>query len=85
LKAFKLAHKLYGQENAIIVLINDDAYQVLSDSWYLIDGMREKHGIKMITKTLIQMEEESVLKEDGTLWIWGKEVAIAYYRTGYNP
>lgn len=83
--ALERAFKFYGQENAIIALINESHYQVLSDIRILIDRLREVCKIDIKVYTMQEIYEWAIVDENGKLWIEGKEVAVAYFRTGYVP
>ena len=45
-----------------------------------------RHGIKLIRKTLSEIEKEGILDgPDKKLIIDGQEISVAYFRAGYTP
>ncbi len=55
------------------------------DQRWIEFNLFERHGIKLLRKTLAEMHTESVLNADQGLFIGQDEVAIVYFRAGYTP
>ena len=53
--------------------------------WGIVDYVREVHKVDIRTLTLDQIAKEGILKENGNLEFQGKDIAVAYFRTGYVP
>lgn len=66
-------------------MINEETYCVVSDIRLIVDYVREVHKVDIRTLTLDQIAKEGILKENGNLEFQGKDIAVAYFRTGYVP
>jgi hypothetical protein len=55
------------------------------DQYWLINHLKESHGVKTIRKTLAQVEAEGQVLPDGTLVVDGQTVSVVYFRAGYSP
>lgn len=85
--ALAAAHKHYGVKDAIIVFVVQPNEANAIDQRWLEYNLWEHHGIKVLRKTLAEVEAQAVLRDDAKrmLVIDGHEVAVAYYRSGYTP
>ena len=82
--AFKCAFDLYGIPDAYVLFV------ALPNEWNFMDQSKtmfelNKLGIKTMTKSLEDLSKCKLgLGEDGKLFIEGDEIAIVYYRSGYD-
>lgn len=45
-----------------------------------------RHGLKLIRKSLAEIQEEAILEgPDKKLIVDGHEISVAYFRAGYTP
>jgi len=80
------AHELYGVKNAIVLMIVQPMERNAFDQRWIEYNLYEKHGIKLIRKTLSEIEKEGILDgPDKKLIIDGQEISVAYFRAGYTP
>ena len=69
----------------IMITIADRGSPNLIDASKGIDRLYEKHKIANVYVNWELITENCSVKEDGKLMYGDKEVAIAYFRTGYDP
>uniref|UniRef100_K3X846 Glutathione synthetase n=1 Tax=Globisporangium ultimum (strain ATCC 200006 / CBS 805.95 / DAOM BR144) TaxID=431595 RepID=K3X846_GLOUD len=88
--ALAAAHKHYGKKDAIVLFVVQPNEANAIDQRWLEYNLWEHHGIKVLRKTLAQVDSQATLDDqnDGkkrTLVIDGYEVAVAYFRSAYTP
>jgi glutathione synthetase len=86
--AFKQAHDLYCdfgivEKSPIMIVIIGRNERNRNDMGDLVDGLHEKHGVVSKYCRFDQVLENSELKS-GKLFYEGDEVAIVYFRFGYD-
>lgn len=78
-----------GGENTIILFINEDNVQVVSDIRVIWDKLIEEKGIEPVSLTMDEVANGAVTVDPATgvltLTSTGQEVSLVYYRTGYVP
>lgn len=80
------AHELYGVKDAVVVMIVQPNERNAFDQRWIEYNLFEKHGVKLIRKTLAEIQQEATLEgPDKKLMINGQEISVAYYRAGYTP
>ncbi|TYZ63207.1 hypothetical protein PybrP1_003045 [[Pythium] brassicae (nom. inval.)] len=85
--ALAAAHAHYGVQDAVIVFVVQPNEANAIDQRWLEYNLWEHHSIKVLRKTLAEMDAHAVLRDDArrTLEVDGREVAVAYFRAGYTP
>lgn len=73
--------------SAIIVFVVQPNEANAIDQRWLEYNLWDHHGIKVLRKTLAEVEAQATLKDGAkrALVIDGHEVAVAYFRAGYTP
>jgi len=66
-------------------LIEDVTYNICDQKFHEFEIRRQCPDVFVIRKTLTEIAERGVMKEDKSLWIDGHEVAVIYMRCGYHP
>jgi len=80
------AHELYGVKDAVVLMIVQPLERNAFDQRWIEYNLFEKHGVKLIRKSLAEIEKEATLEgPDKKLMINGQEISVAYYRAGYTP
>jgi len=80
------AHELYGVKDAVVVMIVQPNERNAFDQRWIEYNLFEKHGVKLIRKSLAEIQQEATLEgPDKKLIIDGQEISVAYYRAGYTP
>lgn len=80
------AWKLYGNESAVAMIVVSDSERNRFDQRWVQHLMREVHpSARMIRKTFSDISRTGQLKDDKTLIVDGYEVAVVYFRCGYDP
>ncbi|XP_028410101.1 glutathione synthetase-like [Dendronephthya gigantea] len=80
------AWNLFGNKSAIVVIIVQQGENNRVDQRVIEYTIRDSNpAVKVVRRTLKQVEENGSLQEDKTLVIDGKEIAVAYFRAGYTP
>ncbi|KAJ1503450.1 hypothetical protein HMI55_002455 [Coelomomyces lativittatus] len=94
--AFKQAHVLYGQPEAILIIVVQPNERNRFDQRHLEHALFSTYKLKMLRFTLLEIYNQSKLVDD-RLFISNQdltstttppswmEVAIVYYRAGYTP
>jgi hypothetical protein len=85
-KGFVETWNLYNQKDAIILFVVLDIEINIADQRHLeYEIQRQNEDIEIVRCTLEQMYEFGHLSEEKELFYQEKEVAIIYYRAGYDP
>ncbi|CAH0481993.1 unnamed protein product [Peronospora belbahrii] len=86
--ALAAAHKHYGVKNAVIMFVVQPNETNAIDQRWLEYNLWEHHGIRVLRRSLTQMDAcGNLVERNGkrTLVLDGCEVAVAYFRSGYTP
>ena len=85
-KGIVTAWNLYGNKSAVVLMVVQGSENNRVDQRVLEYSIRESNpAVKVIRRNLQQIEENGELKDDKTLFVDGKEIAVAYFRAGYSP
>ncbi|CAB4025306.1 glutathione synthetase-like [Paramuricea clavata] len=85
-KGIVTAWSLYGNESAVVLMVVQSGEKNRVDQRVLEYSIRQSNpAVKVIRRTLQEIEENGELKDDKKLVIDGKEIAVAYFRAGYTP
>lgn len=77
---------VFLHHSAIIVFVVQPNEANAIDQRWLEYNLWDHHGIKVLRKTLAEVEAQATLKDaKRALVIDGHEVAVAYFRAGYTP
>lgn len=80
------AWKIYGIPKSVILFIVEDITYNISDQRFLEFHIRTLNtGVKVIRRTLTEMANRALLSSDYKLMIDNLEVAVIYFRAGYEP
>jgi len=80
------AWRIYNKPKSVIMfLIEDVTYNICDQKFHEFEIRRQCPDVFVIRKTLTEIAERGVMKEDKSLWIDGHEVAVIYMRCGYHP
>ncbi|KAL5203840.1 hypothetical protein ABZP36_008711 [Zizania latifolia] len=75
----------FNNKSAVIMMVVQPEERNMYDQYWLINHLKESHGVKTIRKTLAQVEAEGQILPDGTLVVDGQTVSVVYFRAGYSP
>ncbi|KAL4235283.1 hypothetical protein ACF0H5_006921 [Mactra antiquata] len=76
----------YGVPSACVVFIVQDNETNLMDQKWLEKNLCDiDHNIEVVYSTLLYAAKNCILKDDDTLLLDGKEIAVIYFRNGYSP
>lgn len=85
-EGFVDAWKLYGSEKAVVMMVVSENEKNRFDQRWIQHLMREIHpSARMIRKTFSDIGQTGELKDDKSLIVDGYEVAVVYFRAGYDP
>ncbi|DAZ93723.1 TPA: hypothetical protein N0F65_009649 [Lagenidium giganteum] len=86
-KAMAAAHAHYGVKQAIVIFIVQPNEANSIDQRWLEYNLWDHHGIRVLRKTLAEIQAEGQLTTDArrALIVDGHEVALVYFRAGYTP
>jgi len=80
------AWRIYAKPQSVIMfLVEDVTYNICDQKFHEFEIRRQCPEVFVIRKTLTELADRAVMKEDKSLWIDGKEVAVIYMRCGYHP
>jgi len=80
------AWRIYNKPKSVIMfLIEDVTYNICDQKFHEFEIRRQCPDVFVIRKTLTEIADRGVMKEDKSLWIDGHEVAVIYMRCGYHP
>ena len=94
--ALAAAHKSYGVDDALVLFVVQPDERNAVDLELLRSTLWANHGVRVICRTLAQLEIEARLvgsarklmlggKAADTTKVPAKKVAVAYFRAGYTP
>ncbi|CAM0874052.1 unnamed protein product [Alopecurus aequalis] len=75
----------YNNDSAVVMMVVQPEERNMYDQYWIINHLKESHGVMTIRKSLAQVEAEGQLLADGTLVVDGRPVAVVYFRAGYAP
>ncbi|KAF0896836.1 hypothetical protein E2562_028133 [Oryza meyeriana var. granulata] len=84
-EALGIAWTEFNNKSAVIMMVVQPEERNMYDQYWLINHLKESHGVKTIRKTLAQVEAGGHVLPDGTLVIDGQTVSVVYFRAGYSP
>lgn len=85
-KGFTEAWRLYNVKNSIVLFIVLDIEINIADQRHLeYEIKNQEPGIQIFRCTLSELDQFGHLDENKTLYFHNREVAIVYYRAGYDP
>ncbi|BAF28719.1 glutathione synthetase, chloroplastic isoform X1 [Oryza sativa Japonica Group] len=84
-EALSMAWTEFNNKSAVIMMVVQPEERNMYDQYWLINHLKESHGVKTIRKTLAQVEAEGQVLPDGTLVVDGQTVSVVYFRAGYSP
>lgn len=80
------AWKYYGNKSSVVMIVVADGERNRFDQRWIQHLMREfDPSVRMIRRTLSEINRQGELKEDKTLIVDGHEIAVVYFRNGYDP
>ncbi|KAK5583577.1 hypothetical protein RB653_005174 [Dictyostelium firmibasis] len=83
-----MAHKLYNKlDSSVVLMIIQDGERNIYDQKGIEFQLWSNHGIKLIRRTMKEINERGKLDEENSsrLVVDGLEISVAYYRSGYTP
>uniref|UniRef100_A0A453HW48 Glutathione synthase substrate-binding domain-containing protein n=1 Tax=Aegilops tauschii subsp. strangulata TaxID=200361 RepID=A0A453HW48_AEGTS len=60
----------YNNESAVVTMVVQAEERNMYDQYWLINHLKESHGVMIIRKTLAQVEAEGLVLPDGTLVVY---------------
>ncbi|XP_068696198.1 glutathione synthetase-like [Montipora foliosa] len=80
------AWKHYGKENSVVLMVVSNNERNRFDQRWVQHLMTEVDpAARMVRKTFQDINSTGQLKEDKTLVVDGHEIAVVYFRMGYDP
>ncbi|XP_071448498.1 glutathione synthetase-like isoform X2 [Hetaerina americana] len=80
------AWKLYGKpESVILFVVEDVSYNICDQRFHEFEIRKMEPKVRVIRRTLTDLGKRSVLTKEKKLIIDDLEVAVVYYRAGYEP
>ncbi|KAJ3299205.1 hypothetical protein HK104_009738 [Borealophlyctis nickersoniae] len=85
-KGIAKAWELYASKSAVVVMVVQPGERNVFDQRWIEYMLFQNHGIRLIRKSLAELEREGRLEGgDRKLFIGSEEVAVTYFRAGYAP
>ncbi|KAI9204173.1 glutathione synthase [Polychytrium aggregatum] len=85
-KALAKAWQLYDNKDAVVVMVVQPGERNAFDQRWIEYTLFKVHHIKLVRKTLAEIDSEGTLVGDERTLVIGKhEVAVTYFRSGYAP
>ncbi|KAM9786202.1 glutathione synthetase [Neosynchiropus ocellatus] len=78
------AWELYGSEKAIVLFVVEEKQRNIFDQRFVENEVWARN-ITVIRRRFSQVSESGFLDKDRRLFVEGKEVAVLYFRNGYDP
>ncbi|XP_017780714.1 PREDICTED: glutathione synthetase-like isoform X2 [Nicrophorus vespilloides] len=80
------AYKIYGKEEAVIMFVVEDVtYNICDQRFHEFEIRRMNPDVRVVRKTLTQIAHEGKLGSENELLVDRDEVAVIYFRAGYEP
>ncbi|KAJ2568089.1 Glutathione synthetase [Coemansia sp. RSA 1813] len=76
---------LYSNKDAVVVMIVQPGERNVFDQRWVEKRLWERHQIKVVRLSFAEVHDKCAINSSGRLLIDGKEIAVAYYRSGYAP
>ncbi|KAM9786203.1 glutathione synthetase-like [Neosynchiropus ocellatus] len=83
-KAIIKAWELYGSEKAIVMFVVEEKQRNIFDHRFIENEIWARN-ITVIRRRFTDISKTGVLDREKRLLVEGKEVAVLYFRNGYNP
>ncbi|PRP74430.1 hypothetical protein PROFUN_06559 [Planoprotostelium fungivorum] len=80
-----LAVQLHGAKQGVVVMVVHPNEVNAFDQRWLEYHLWDKHGVRMLRRSLLDFHERSVVDESGRLTIDGHAVSVVYFRAAYTP
>lgn len=71
-------------KDVVLFVVQPNERNIFDQLW-IADRMWELHGVSTIRASLEEVADNARLDENGSLWLNGKRVSVAYFRAGYSP
>lgn len=76
----------YNSSKAILLFVVEDVtYNICDQRFHEYEIMRQRPDITVLRRSLTQIHQQATLDQDRRLWLGSQEVAVVYYRSGYDP
>ncbi|XP_069994033.1 glutathione synthetase isoform X4 [Penaeus vannamei] len=80
------AWEIYGNKKAVIMFVIEDVtYNICDQRFHEYEIRRQRPDIHVIRRNLTQISKNGKLTNDKRLIIDGDEIAVVYFRAGYEP
>ncbi|KAK3859932.1 hypothetical protein Pcinc_015257 [Petrolisthes cinctipes] len=80
------AWEVYSSPKAVILFVVEDVtYNICDQRFHEYEIRRQRPDILVIRRNLTQISEQGRLTADKKLFIDGDEIAVVYFRAGYEP
>ncbi|KAF5274399.1 hypothetical protein FQA39_LY07279 [Lamprigera yunnana] len=80
------AWKIYGNTKAVILFVIEEiTYNICDQRFHEFELKKLEPRVKVIRRTLTQIATQATLNSNQELYIDGYEVAVIYFRAGYEP
>ncbi|KAK4298479.1 hypothetical protein Pmani_029177 [Petrolisthes manimaculis] len=80
------AWEVYSSPKAVILFVVEDVtYNICDQRFHEYEIRRQRPDIHVIRRNLTQISEQGRLTADKKLFIDGDEIAVVYFRAGYEP
>ncbi|XP_015770551.1 PREDICTED: glutathione synthetase-like isoform X2 [Acropora digitifera] len=80
------AWKYYGNENSVVLMVVQGEERNRYDQRWVQHLMAEVNpAVRMVRKSFKDINRTGQLQEDKTLIVDGQEIAVVYFREGYDP
>ncbi|KAJ1799561.1 Glutathione synthetase [Coemansia sp. RSA 2399] len=76
---------LYGNNDAVVVMVVQPRERNVFDQRWVEKRLWERHQIAVVRLSFAEVNDKCTANSNGRLFIDGKEIAVAYYRSGYAP
>ncbi|XP_076061733.1 glutathione synthetase-like isoform X3 [Oratosquilla oratoria] len=80
------AWKIYGNPKAVVLFVIEDVtYNICDQRFHEFEIRRQNPDVHVIRRNLTEISKRGKLTDDKRLIIDDKEVAVVYFRAGYEP
>ncbi|XP_047482294.1 glutathione synthetase-like isoform X1 [Penaeus chinensis] len=80
------AWEIYGNKKAVIMFVIEDVtYNICDQRFHEYEIRRQRPDVHVIRRNLTQISKNGKLTDDKRLIIDGDEIAVVYFRAGYEP
>lgn len=74
-----------GEISDVVLFVVQPNERNIFDQLWIADRMWELYKVSTLRATLEEIADMSKLDENGSLWVHGKRISVAYFRAGYSP